>query len=199
MASHPVPVTVQEECYDGDGFLGLECGDDNDLCLAYSYWCRTDQVYTCSLLGNITSTDPVICSNSTFWEGRSCQYYYEEGRRCDGTNPGQCSYSYRPCSDSSEHVHRLPSLCPDPATLVYNRDTHPQCRDYCEECTQGQVTCHSGEMCIPQVGGGGGGGEGGGMYYTYNCPTPTKLSSTELEWVLLWWCNVRYVTLSRPI
>ena len=159
---------------DVDSGLGLECGEK---CLEYYGWCSTDRAYTCPQLGMRTTNDPDICGNNTFWEGRTCQYKEwiaeeeEEGRRCNGANPGQCSYNNRPdsdmadrpCADGSEQVNRLPSLCPDPALLVYNTHTHPHCTEWCQ-CTGGKVMCNNGD-CIYKVtegGGKGGGGERGG-------------------------------------
>ena len=134
------------------GAPGMKCGED---CFPYYFCCNTIYALTCPQLGNLSTSDPIFCGNSTFWQGKSCAGV-AGGRRCNGTRPGQCSNSITPCADRSDQVYRLPSYCLDPALLVYNTHTHTHCREHCEECTtEGAVMCYSGE-CIIQVARGGG-------------------------------------------
>ena len=94
-------------------------------------WCRPEEPYPCSeVLGDIKTQDPVMCSNYTFWSGRSCYYPpYGEGKRCTGSNSGMCVYPdttngevYRYCADKSDQVHTVNTLCP-----AFSVDEKPHC------------------------------------------------------------------------
>ena len=117
--------TLLKDCCDGHGQPpGLTC---NGICKTFDEWCREEYTSTCPELGYLTTTDPLVCSNATFWVNKSCEILGQEGRRCSSSKPGQCFYHHtsvsglhRSCEDSSDQIHPLtdnntnkPFYCPE--------------------------------------------------------------------------------------
>ena len=91
-----------------------------------------------------------MCSNYTFWSGRSCYYPpYGEGKRCTGSNSGMCVYPdttngdvYRYCADKSDQVHTVNTLCP-----AFSLEEQPHCtaelKKYCSFSEYGHKNKYS--------------------------------------------------------
>ena len=125
-------------------------------CMDYSRWCNDKSVMKCGELGGRTSVHTEVCSNNTFWTGKTCRGWRKDGRRCSSGYSGQCfypeshgsSFLLKTCKDGSHDI--LPLLpwsdsCPPTffSCLVNNRnsclspylhcDLHPQCDDGADE------------------------------------------------------------------
>ena len=83
------------ECHNATEFNhpGLMCGED---CVLHQYWCLEGTSPSC---GNFSTNNKQLCANTTFWEGKTCDMFYNigykaaVGRRCTGATQ-HCSYPW---------------------------------------------------------------------------------------------------------
>ena len=76
---------------------GLTCGV---ICWENYLWCREDHSFSCDgKEGKFAINNRGLCSNTTFWQDKTCDLFYENGikaalgRRCSG-GAQQCIYPW---------------------------------------------------------------------------------------------------------
>ena len=146
---------------------GVKCGD---TCLGVEHWCMDYEENFCDY-SHLTASDPILCSNKTFWQNISCDLsnYNDQnnpsvykGKRCSGTmqhcyypfnnqlefHPWEEDITYYPrtCLDKSDRVFLLTEICPDtPANLCKDgwNNTIP-----CPEQLCWESCAHWGPNCL---------------------------------------------------
>ena len=135
------------ECYKGGGVIaGVMCGDE---CLASFSWCKEDAGYGLTAQNcnnNVSTTNPELCSNHTFWENIPCTYASDAsvqtyGHRCTGSmkscvlpwytwSEGKCYPIYeQSCEDKSDQIFPQNITCHQYNQLLLNEHNKLFCND----------------------------------------------------------------------
>ena len=115
---------------------GLNCSGFPGQCLPYYLWCHPYRQYSC--LSDLSSQDPELCADYTYWAGHNCTHpVLGDGKRCGGDHTGRCVYpqaeyegARRVCPDSSDSVHQQNTSCPQYSTESNTHCSH-RLRKYC--------------------------------------------------------------------
>ena len=114
---------------------GYRCGSE---CIPIKTWCSPDStVLSCSVNNkSFTTNNRILCQNRDFWGNFSCDNSWSstndwginKGHRCKGMYQ-QCVYGDSACSDKSDQVFEVDTVCSEKLGEVKRN----QCQDSCAE------------------------------------------------------------------